>query len=90
MRTTGSWLTPRIYARKMETPADLESFLSRKHVELATLMMNAGMPDHYTHHIYDNSLDWKFKRTRDWSMNLLAQVKAEGFWGGQWKPGNYR
>jgi hypothetical protein len=79
-----------IYARKMETPEDLKAFLSRKQVELATLLLQAGKPDHYIHHDYDSSLDYQFTRTREWSINSLTQVKAEGFWGGQWKPENHK
>ena len=35
-------------------------------------------------------MDWQFARTREWSINSLTQVKAEGFWGGQWKPEHYK
>ena len=73
-----------IYARDIKTPDDLKVFIGRKHVELARLILKAGIPDHYKHHTFDLKLKHMFDGK--WGPGCLDKVMAEGFWGGQWKP----
>ena len=78
-----NWLATQseIYARQIDSAQCLQDFKEKKQVALATLLLNAGVPDHYQHYEFDNSLESSFTCAQDWPVETLSVVKDKGFWG---------
>ena len=86
-----NWLSgmAEVFARKIETPADLQAFAEKTAIDINKLVQNAGNPSYYKQFAFKEEAQWRFTAPR-WPLEHFQDIVENGFVGEIWRPDNYK
>ncbi|MFM7978412.1 MAG: hypothetical protein ACKPKO_03770, partial [Candidatus Fonsibacter sp.] len=78
-----------IYARNIETPDDLQSFVERTAIDISTLVQHAGNPSYYKRFPFKPEAQWRFTAPC-WPLEHFQDIVENGFVREIWRPDDYQ